>query len=76
METSFNFGKALEYMKQGHKVTRKSFGRSDVYLFIMNAPEYKPNTTYIIMKQDRDVLGPWEPNQADILAEDWIVLEK
>lgn len=77
---TFDFGFALEALRQGKRVRRKGWNGKNMWLRIV-----KPETTvfdngmenlpYIEMKTADDKLVPWLASQTDMLAEDWTVAE-
>ncbi|ETE93221.1 MULTISPECIES: MW1434 family type I TA system toxin [Bacillus cereus group] len=78
-----NFGQALEALKQGKKVTRSIWGG---YWFLSKNPEVKEelNAGYVRGFQTHDMIfavlkdnggvAPAQAYQADMLAEDWVIL--
>ena len=83
-----NFGKALEALKQGRKVARKGWNGKKQYIELATAISYK-NASEKIVNCEHDVIGNkaiafvgtsgvqmgWLASQADMLAEDWEVVE-
>lgn len=84
-----NFGLALEAVKDGFRVARAGWNAPGVYVFLAKAPDF--NTDADISEfEDTDVeagdclavrtyqrelqLG-WAPSQADLLADDWFLLD-
>ena len=80
----FDFGFALEQLKQGKKVARSGWNGKGMYLFIAYGDDlssclFKEELTCcdsICMKtaQETIVVG-WLASQTDMLAEDWEVVE-
>jgi len=71
-----NFGKAIEEMKKGNKLSRKGWNGKGMYLEIQNPDENSKMTLpYIWMKTACNNKVPWLASQTDILAEDWGVVE-
>lgn len=79
----FNFGEALEFLKEGKRVFRQGWNGKGMWLMLVKTP---PTTSmfvdnvsygflpYIQMKTADDKLVPWLASQTDILAEDYQVL--
>lgn len=89
-EDGMNFGHAIELMKSGHKVARTGWNGKKMFLFIADdidietkadlscVSHLEGNLTLpsIVMKtaDDHFCVG-WLASQADMLAEDWYVVE-
>ena len=86
---SMSFGYALEAMKHGERVARAGWNGKDMYIFIASEPDFTTDADIsaldnrevavgdvICMKtaQDTFQLG-WLASQADMLAEDWYIVE-
>ena len=86
---SMAFGDALEAMKHGERVARAGWNGKDMYIFIACEPDFTTDADIsaldnqevavgdvIAMKtaQDSFQLG-WLASQADMLAEDWYIVE-
>ena len=77
----FNFGEALESMKQGKKVCRKRWGYhgSNIHLELQVPDEHSKMTLpYIFMyKEVEGVVNifPCDLSCESLLAEDWIIKE-
>lgn len=78
---TFDFGFALEALKQGQKITRQSWNGKNMWLRLI-IPEtadidmgydYLP---YIEIKTADNKLVPWLASQTDMLAEDWMVVQE
>jgi len=85
-----DFSDALEALKEGYKVTRKSWviqGKSR-YLYYVAPGVYPARTNvareefgeevpysgYIALKTDLGYVTPYTPTNPDLLAEDWLVI--
>lgn len=76
VDMCFNFGLALEYLKKGFKVTKKSWHKEGMYLELQNPTELsKMTASYVYITIDNDYRIPWHPSQADMLEEDWQVIK-
>ena len=85
---SFSLGTALEYLKHGKKVARKGWNGKNQYIELATNVSYK-NTKDEIINVDHDAMGNkaiafvgtsgvqlgWLASQADMLAEDWQLVE-
>ena len=70
------FGDALEYLKQGHKLTRHGWNGKGMYIMLQRPTEQSKMTLpYIYMKTVRGDLIPWIASQTDMLAEDWALAD-
>lgn len=83
-----NFGKALEEIKKGNKAKRKGWNGKNQYIELATAISYK-NADNEIVNVEHDAIGNkaiafvgtsgvqmgWLASQADMLAEDWEVVE-
>lgn len=75
------FGHALEVLKAGGHVTRAAWNGREVYLFLVAAwpdnvsvEQYAPNLPFIAMRAADGRIVPWEVEQTDVLAGDWVAL--
>lgn len=85
-----NFGKAIEALKQGKKVTRKGWNGKKMFLYYVPEGLYPARTDaaksiadengkvqygpYIAMKTAQGNVVPWLASQTDMLSEDWEVV--
>ena len=88
--SEMSFGLAIEAMKKGHKVARKGWNGKNMWLCLMPAFTVEnPNErtqahgiteafdcgAYIVMWTAQGVWQPgWLASQADMLAEDWLII--
>lgn len=86
-----NFGKALEALKDGMRVTRKGWNGKDQFLFLVKGDtlEYAtnanlscllhkevPHSDVIAIKTTSGVVQVgWLASQTDMLAEDWEIVD-
>jgi len=71
-ETVLVFGEAVEWLKNGGKVTRKGWNGKGMYLEMQIPDEHSKMTLpYIYMKTAQGDLVPWLASQTDVLSEDW-----
>lgn len=82
-----NFGKAIEAMKEGKRVSREGWNGKNMFLFLVNGSNFITNrepllsilgdgveVTYqphIDMYTADKTIVPWLASQTDMLAEDW-----
>lgn len=74
------FGDAIEAMKKGKKVAREGWNGKGLYIYIhsvgFKAIDGIPVQRCIWMKTAQNTWQPgWHASQADILSEDWEVVE-
>jgi hypothetical protein len=79
-----DFGKALEKLKNGHKVARSGWNGKGIFIEIQRPDEFSKMTSpYIFINttglqtDNPDApksLVPWLASQTDMLAEDWQAL--
>jgi len=90
-ETRFSFGDTIVLLKAGYKVARIGWNGKGMFLFLVPGSKFKvsrppllgiyPEGTeieyqpHIDMKTAQDTVVPWLASQADILAEDWVLVE-
>jgi hypothetical protein len=84
-----NFSKALELLKQGKKIKRTGWNGKNQYLELATCISYK-NLDGKVINPNHNTMGNnaiafvgtsgvqlgWLASQADMLAEDWLVVEK
>jgi Protein of unknown function (DUF2829) len=86
-----NFGQALEALKAGQLVSRSGWNGKGMFLYLVNGSRftvnkapllgiYPPGTEinylpHIDMKTADGSCVPWLASQADLLSEDWGVVE-
>lgn len=66
------FGKAVEDMQAGRRVTRRGWNCPNMWIAIRNPDSQSADTTqdiYIHMPHGDCV--PWNANEANVLANDW-----
>ncbi len=69
----FTFSEVLVYLKSGCHIGRTGWNGKNMYIYLdRNLPGYEP---VIVMKTAQGTYQPgWLASQADLLAEDWVVL--
>ena len=86
-----NFGLAIEAAKKGAKITRRGWNGKGMFLYYVPEGRYPARTdaaksiatedgkvdygAYIAMKTAQGNVVPWLASQADMLADDWEVVE-
>ena len=89
--TSLTFGQAIEVLKLGKKVAREGWNGKGLFLFLVKGSTFKVNREPLIsiypegteinycphidMKAADGSIFAWNPNNLDILAEDWVIVE-
>lgn len=72
-----NFGQAIEALKSGKKVARKGWNGKNMYLELQRPDEHSKMTLpYIYMRTAQGDFVPWLASQTDMLAEDWIIVDR
>ena len=81
-----NFSQALEFAKQGHRISREGWNGKSMFVFMVNGDaikqavheHYGDQTTeaydvrdFLMMFAAQSDLVPWVASQSDILADDW-----
>ena len=83
-----DFGKAIKLLKEGKRVQRQGWNGKGQYIELATNISYK-NTNAEVVNAEHDAIGNkaiafvgtsgvqlgWLASQADMLAEDWIVVE-
>ena len=80
------FGHAIELLKSGFKLARKSWNGKGMYISYVDQKEWnssvlerpwdedlKPRPWIGIKTVDNEYM-PWVPSQSDVLAEDWVLV--
>ncbi len=85
-----NFGLATSYLKAGKKVARVVWNGKGMFLYYVPSGVYParmdaikghfpndevPYDAYIAMKTAGDTVVPWLASQADVLADDYVIVE-
>jgi len=66
------FGQALAALKVGARIARKGWNGKGMWLALQTCDENsKMGHNYIYMSDATGKLFPWNPNNLDMLAEDW-----
>lgn len=81
-----NFSQALEFAKQGHRISREGWNGKGMFVFLVNGDSIKvaiheaygdPTKDgydvrdFLMMFTAQSDLVPWVASQSDILADDW-----
>lgn len=83
-----NFGEAIQLMKEGKRVKREGWNGKNQYIELATNISYK-NPTGEIVNAEHNAIGNkaiafvgtsgvqmgWLASQADMLAEDWLIVE-
>lgn len=86
-----NFSDALTAIKQGHRVAREGWNGKGMFVFLVPGSVFKVNREpllsilgegtevqyhgHIDMKTAQGYIVPWLASQADLLADDWSIVE-
>ena len=88
-EATFSFGEAIKYLKRGMKVARKGWNGKNQYIQLATGISYKTAAGRII-NCEHEAIGNkaiafvgtsgvqmgWLASQADMLADDWVIVEE
>lgn len=88
VEDTFDFGSAIQNLKEGHKVARKGWNGKKQYVELATCISYI-NSKHELVNAEHDAIGNkalafvgtsgvqlgWLASQADMLAEDWSIVE-
>jgi ferritin len=75
-QNPLGFGDALLYLKDGKKVTRLGWNGKGIFLALQTPDENsKMKRPYIYIVPGEEWVVPWVASQADLLSEDWVVVE-
>lgn len=71
-----NFGEAITALKSSKRVSRAGWNGKGMWLGLQ-VPDAnsKMGHPYVFMSDVNGVLFPWNPNNLDLLAEDWGIVE-
>lgn len=86
---NMTFGDALEALKDGERVAREGWNGKNMYVFLAHEADFVTDADIsaydpvevevadmLVMKTAQDTFQPgWLASQADILAEDWYIVE-
>ena len=71
-----SIGEAVNLLKLGYRVARSGWNGKNMYLELQVPDAHSKMTQpYVYMKTAQDDLIPWLCSQADLLADDWEVVE-
>ena len=90
MDNFYDFGEALQFLKQGKRVARAGWNGKGMFIFLVPGSTFKVNRApllgiypegteinyhaHIDMKTADTQIVPWLASQADLLAEDWVIV--
>lgn len=70
-----HFGQAIEHLKNGGKVAREGWNGKGMFLALQRpSAGSEMGEPYIYLKTVKGSLVPWNPNNLDMLADDWVVV--
>lgn len=69
----FDFGIALDSLRDGRKVTRKGWNGKNQWIALQRPDEHsKMSLPYLYIRTVGGDLVPWLASQTDLLAQDWM----
>jgi hypothetical protein len=72
----FDFGMALDYLKEGERVARRGWNGAGQFIALQVPDEHsKMRKPYLYISPVDGELVPWLASQTDLLSEDWYVVE-
>ena len=72
-----NLGEAIEALKSGKNVARAGWNGKGMHLELQRPDEHSKMTLpYIFMYTAQGDNVPWLASQTDMLAEDWIIVDR
>lgn len=72
---TMDFGQAIKELKAGRRVQRAGWNGKGMWLDLQHPDEHsKMGHPYIFMSDVNGKLFPWNPNNLDMLAEDWQIV--
>jgi hypothetical protein len=72
---NLNFGLAIHYLKDGKKVCRAGWNGKGMWVALQVPDQHsKMSLPYLYMFTACKNLVPWQASQADMLADDWMVV--
>jgi hypothetical protein len=87
---SFDFGAALQHLRQGKRVARTGWNGKGMFVFLVPGSTFQvnrapllgiyPEGTTINYRDHIDIrsangeIVPWVASQTDVLAEDWVIV--
>jgi hypothetical protein len=85
------FSLALDFLKNGYKISRENWNGKGMFLFLVPGSTFKVNRPpllgiypegteinyrpHIDMKTAQGDIVPWVASQTDLLADDWFILQ-
>jgi hypothetical protein len=71
-----DFGFAIIALKNGKKVAREGWNGKGMFLELQKVDENsKMKHNYVYMSDVNGKFFPWNPNNLDMLADDWTIVE-
>lgn len=91
VKENMSFSRALELVKEGHRVARAGWNGKGMFIFLVNGSKFIVNRepllsimgegtevkyhAHVDMKTADGQVVPWLCSQTDMLADDWCVVE-
>ena len=90
MNNLMNFGEAIKALKEGKKVARQGWNGKGMFLYYVSEGQYPVKMdvakeiadakgmvsygAYAALKSANGQVYPWNASQADMFAEDWMIV--
>ena len=72
-----NFSWALQWLKDGHKVSRAGWNGKGQWVAAQFPDEHsKMQLPYLYLHNAQGKLVPWVPSTGDLFAEDWVIVKE
>lgn len=72
---AMDFGSAIKAVKDGQKIARSGWNGKGMWIELQTPDAHsKMNHPYLYMSDVHGKLFPWNPNQLDMLSEDWEIV--
>ena len=75
--TEFDFGYALDLLKDGKKTARRGWNGKGLYIEMEKGRDYKFSdlNPFLVIKNNLNSFNTWVPSISDLMAEDWYEVE-
>lgn len=70
-----HIGEAVQALRDGRRVARAGWNGKNMWLALRLPYESAESEPYVYMKTATDQTIPWLCSQADLMADDWAILE-
>lgn len=71
-ESMFDFGVGIHKIKSGEKITRRTWAKKHVYVYLVPEDKERNCGEYIAIKTSLGAVMPFVASATDLLADDWV----